>query len=43
MNVERLGVVWTIDYFDRSRTMRSQNPADAQVTTRVMVIMLADE
>ena len=36
-------VMFKIDYFDRSRTFHSPNPADPKVTTRVMTVMLADE
>jgi hypothetical protein len=36
-------VFWKIDYYDRSLTMASPNPANAGVTCRVLTIMLAHE
>ncbi|SEJ80644.1 Protein of unknown function [Sphingobium sp. AP50] len=34
---------WKIDYYDRSLEFGSPNPADPNVTTRVLTILLADE
>lgn len=34
---------WKIDYYDRSMEGGSENPANPEVTTRVMTIMRADE
>lgn len=36
-------VFWKIDYFDKSLAYGSENPADPEVTERVMTVMLARE
>ncbi len=34
---------WKIDYYDRALEFGSENPADAENTTRVLTLMLAEE
>ena len=36
-------IFWKIDYYDRTLTWGSENPADATQTVRVLTIMLASE
>lgn len=36
-------VFFKIDYYDKSLTAHSPNPADPEVTQRVITVMLADE
>ena len=43
LNAIGLLVMFKIDYFDKSRTYHSPNPADPKVTTRIMTVMLAEE
>lgn len=43
VNVGGRDIFWKIDYYDRTQTYHSPDPADPVVTTRVMVVMLASE
>jgi hypothetical protein len=36
-------IFWKIDYYDRTLTKGSENPADPKQTVRVLTIMLASE
>lgn len=42
-DIEGVRVFWKIDYFDRSMTMGSEDPANPRITTRVLTILLANE
>lgn len=41
--VDAISYFWKIDYFDRELRHGSPDPADADVTTRVLTIMRSDE
>ena len=43
IEVAGLRVFWKIDAYDPTMTCGSEDPANPDVTTRVMTIMLADE
>jgi hypothetical protein len=36
-------IIWKIDYYDRKMTYASPDPADPEVTERVMCVMIANE
>lgn len=36
-------VIWKIDYYDRTRSRGSPDAADAEVTFRLLTVMLAEE
>jgi hypothetical protein len=43
VEIEGERLFWKIDYYDRTLSAHSLDPADPSVTTRVLTIMLADE
>jgi hypothetical protein len=43
VEVEGERLFWKIDYYDRSLSAHSPDPADPSVTTRVLTIVLAEE
>jgi hypothetical protein len=43
LQVDDLTIFWKIDYYDRSRSCRSPNPADPALTVRILTIMLASD
>jgi hypothetical protein len=43
MTIQGERIIWKIDYYDKSLTFASSDPADPKVTCRVMTIMLASE
>src|SRR4051794_39677170 len=40
LEAEGQRIIWKIDYYDRTRTFHSADPADPKVTVRVMTVML---
>ena len=36
-------ILWKIDYYDKNYKMASEDPADPEITNRVMTVMLASE
>jgi len=43
VEVEGHRIFWKIDYYDRDLRYGSQDPANTEITTRVLTIMLASE
>ena len=43
VDVDGHQVFWKIDYYDRTLSSASPNPADPHCTTRVLTVMLAEE
>jgi Protein of unknown function (DUF3768) len=43
MDFEGNRIFWKIDYYDRSLEYGSEDPANSDITVRVMTIMLAEE
>lgn len=43
LTVDGRQILWKIDYFDRSLNYHSSDPADPEVTRRIMTVMLAHE
>jgi hypothetical protein len=43
LTVDGVHVIWKIDYYDRRRAFHSPDPADPNLTVRVLTAMLAEE
>jgi hypothetical protein len=43
LDVEGLSVIWKVDYYDRTLTYHSPDPACPKLTLRVLTIMLASD
>lgn len=43
MEIEGHDVLWKIDYYDETLSLHSPDPADPDVTVRVMTVMMAEE
>jgi hypothetical protein len=41
--LEGKSVLWKIDYYDKTLDGGSENPADPEITCRVLTVMLAEE
>lgn len=43
MEIQGHHVLWKIDYYDETLSQHSPDPADSNITVRVMTVMLAEE
>ena len=43
LEVDGLRIIWKIDSYDANLTYASPNPANPEVTTRVLTVMLAEK
>lgn len=43
LEIEGRRIFWMIEYYDPSMTTGSENPADVELTRRVLTVMLAEE
>ena len=43
LDVEGHSFLWKIDYYDTAMVLHSPDPADPELTCRVLTVMLADE
>jgi hypothetical protein len=43
VEVDRVRCLWKIDHYDKEMELMSPDPANPEVTTRVLTVMLADE
>ena len=43
LEVEGIHILWKIDYYDESLSLHSPDPADPNVTVRILTVMTVDE